>query len=67
MNYAQEKVVPLYNPELVLWIGKSMTQLSILLFHLFYLRDLRSDIIALSSAQTPHKVIPHIFMFRTMA
>lgn len=43
MNYAQEKVVSLYNPELVLWIGESMTQLSISLFHLFYLRDLRSD------------------------
>ena len=47
MNYAQEKVVPSYNPELVLWVGESMTQLPFLLFHLFYLRDLRSDELSL--------------------
>lgn len=47
MDHAQEKVVPLYNPELVLWIGESMTQSSILLFHLFYQRDLCSDELSL--------------------
>lgn len=33
--------------KLVLRIGESMTRLPFLLFHLFYLRDLRSDELSL--------------------